>query len=460
MRIYNTLSEKKEELKKPLFRKLKLFVCGPTVYDTPHIGNARTFLAFDMIVRYLRSRGFKIFYLQNITNIDDKIIKRAADESVSWEVISQRYEAAFKQNVAALDITSVDAYARSTEFIQEIITQIETLITKGHVYKITEDVWYFDLTTYSDYGQLARRTISQAEDGVTRIDSSDKKRHVGDFCVWKFSKPNEPIWKADIGNGRPGWHIEDTATTEKFFGPQYDLHGGALDLKFPHHEAERALQESASGKKPFVKTWMHAGFLTVNGQKMSKSLGNFITVDDLLKKHSAGVFRMMLLLHHYRQPLDYTEDLIHQAKKNLFDLGVFLAKLDLAINLAKGPGVSFQLTSYHASYHKAMEDDFNTPQAMTVLFDLMNAGNKNMWRLNPTQAKKISSFIIESLSTLGIANLVLKVPEQVKKLAENRELSRTSKQFSRSDALRKEIETLGFVVEDTPAGPLVLPKGQ
>ncbi len=456
MQIYDTLTGKKETLKKPLFRSLKMFVCGPTVYDHPHIGNARTFTAFDIIARYIRARGFKLFYLQNITDIDDKIIKKAQDENVSWEVIKQRYEDIYKQNLKDLNITSITEFAKATDYIPQIIKQVQTLIKKGYAYKIEGEGWYFDLSKFADYGKLAKRTASQATDGTTRIDNIDKKRNAGDFCLWKFSKENEPSWQAEFGAGRPGWHIEDTAITESFFGPQYDLHGGAIDLKFPHHEAEIAQQESASGKKPFVKTWMHAGFLNLVGEKMSKSLGNFITITELLKKHSGDVFRMMVLSHHYRAPMDYGDELVVTAQKNLNDIKSFLLKLTKVQNAKEA--LKFDVSPYEKEFTAAMDDDFNSPKALATIFNVMNAVNKQIWQLSTAQAKHIHTFIAGWLTKLGISSLDIEIPQEIEKLANERELYRSSKQFTQSDALRKQIDALGYLVEDTPVGPIVLPK--
>ena len=448
MRIYDTLSGEKKELVQPKEpeKALNLFVCGPTVYDHPHIGNARTFVFFDMFVKYLRSQGMKVFYLQNITNVDDKIIQRAIDEGTTWDAIAERYEKSFMEYNRRLGITNVDTFARSTEFIPQVIDQVKTLIKKGHAYKIENDGWYFDLKTFPQYGKLSRRTMDNAEtsveQGTSRVDNSDKKRNAGDFCLWKFTKDvHEPSWQTDLGAGRPGWHIEDTATTEHFFGPQYDIHGGALDLKFPHHEAELTQQEAASGRTPFVNFWMHAGFLTVNGQKMSKSLGNFTTIDDVLKKMTADEFRMMLLMHHYRQPLDLTEQAITMAKDALHYLRVRILNSPFAKGSTAQPGgISASDKELKQEFELAMNDDFNTPRAIAAL-----------------RQTNDPEFIVSALESLGIT-ATPHIPENVQKLVKARELSRASKQFADSDALRKQIEQLGYVVEDTPAGPLVLPR--
>ena len=456
IRLYNTLTRQKEPL--PLAKKLRLFVCGPTVYDYVHIGNARTFTVFDILVRYLRHEKQKVFYLQNITDVDDKIILRAAKETIPWREVAKKFEGIFKKNMHDLGNTSVDTYARATAFIPEIISQVERLIERGNAYKIDGDGWYFDLTTFPDYGKLGRRTITQAEDGVSRIDESSGKRNRGDFCLWKFSKPGEPTWKSKLlGDGRPGWHIEDTAITEHFFGSQYEMHGAGIDLMFPHHEAEIAQQESASGKKPFVQLWMHVGFLKVGGDKMSKSLGNFVTIDDFLRRHGANVFRWLVLLHHYRDPMEAGENVIQSAKKNLADFGLFLGKLDFAAR--RGGGKSGQdIQSYVNDFYDALDDDLNTPRAIAALFAMMEKINKDLWKAKKKDLLVAKKTLIELLGIFGIKTFDAKIPRKIQQTAAKRELSRTNKQFEQSDALRKEIDALGYVIEDTPVGPFVWPK--
>ena len=284
IRLYNTLTRKKEILRPIKDNNINLFICGPTVYDFPHIGHAKTYIQFDFIVRYLRHKKFKAFYLQNITDIDDKIIQRSKEKNISWKELSKKFEEIFYEDMKSLNVNSVDRYARATDYIKEIESQVKRLIQKGYAYKI-EDGYYFDLSKFKGYGKLSKRKYLEAEDSVTRIDESINKRNKGDFCLWKFSKKDEPFWESELGKGRPGWHIEDTAITEKFFGPQYDIHGGARDLIFPHHEAEIAQMESISGKKPLARYWIHTGFLNIQGSKMSKSLKNFITIREALKKY-------------------------------------------------------------------------------------------------------------------------------------------------------------------------------
>jgi len=458
-KIYNTLTGEKDPLSAPKAKngKLRLFVCGPTVYDYPHIGNARTFMTFDIIVRYLRSRGAKIFYLQNITDIDDKIIQKAREEKTDWKTIAVRYDKIYRKNMRDLNVTSVDRYAPATKFIPQIISQVQRLITKGHAYLIEGDGYYFDLSTFPDYGHLARRTLEQAEDATSRVDSSDKKRNKGDFALWKFSLEGEPGWKTELGFGRPGWHIEDTAITETVFKDlQYELHGGALDLKFPHHEAEIAQAEGISGIKPFVQVWMHAGFLFVDGKKMSKSLGNFITIEDLLKKYSANAFRMMVLAHHYRTPLDFSDAVATSAKKNLTEFLTFLGKLMMP---GRKSGISgFDIQKYKTEFESAMEDDFNTPKALAVFFDLMSEANPKLADMSKSDAKAIHAFLSGELKNLGINVKLPNIPSKIRIMARKRELYRRSKQFMQADALRKDIDALGYTVDDTPMGPYVSPK--
>ncbi len=468
IRIYNTLSEQKEILKKPRNRPLKLFVCGPTVYDWPHLGNLRTFLCFDAMVKYLRQAGYEVFYLQNITDVDDKIIERASEENTPWEKLARHFEKIFMASLKALDITAVNKYVRATDHISQIIHQIKVLNKKGHVYKIDPDAsvgasggWYFDLKTFPDYGKLSRRTIAQADDGVSRIDDSGKKRNKGDFCVWKFytGSAGEPSWETEIGKGRPGWHIEDTAISELFLGQQYDLHGAGIDLKFPHHEAEIAIAESASGKKPFVKYWLHVGQLMVNGRKMSKSLGNFIILDDLLKKYSATAFRFLVLSHHYRSPMDFSDELMMAAQKNLTALAAFLAKLKIVAGLKQTKSAKeIKIEKFQATFQSSMEDDFNTAQALASIFSLMKEVNPKIWELSPKQADAAVHFIVTSLNSIGLEAPALHIPPKVEALSGRRELFRRSKQFVPADELRSQIEALGYVVEDTPRGPLILPK--
>lgn len=461
--IYNTFSEKKEPLPRGGGKPLRMFVCGPTVYDTPHIGNARTFVFFDIFARFLRSQGVNVFYLQNITDVDDKIIQRAKERGVNWKKIAREYEKVFSKNLQALRVASVTTFARATRRIPEIVKQVKTLIRKKHAYLIPDDGYYFDLSTFPEYGKLAHRTVEQAEDGVTRIDASDKKRNRGDFCLWKFSKRGEPQWKTELGAGRPGWHIEDTAITEHFFGTQYEIHGGGMDLKFPHHEAEIAQQEAASGKKPFVKIWMHSGFLTVRGERMGKSKGNFVTVDDMLARHSADAFRMAIFMHHYRSSLNYTDAAMEQAKKNLRDIALFVERLrfagkkkqNAAARAARYRSAIADFRTMRRDFLASLADDVNSPRALAALFAYLNKAQPRIWNIVGRDAALIANGVQALFETLGFSLKSPKIPKEIKALVKKRELFKRSRQFMQSDALRKKIAELGYVVEDTPQGPFV-----
>jgi cysteinyl-tRNA synthetase len=464
--IFNTLTGKKDPIRRPAGRDLRFFVCGPTVYDDPHIGNARTFVTFDAFAKFLRLSGIKVFYLQNITDIDDKIITRAAERQMKWKDLARMYEKIYKDWMKSLNVTSVNKYARATDFIPEIVSQVKTLIKRKHAYLIEGDGYYYDLSTFPDYGKLARRTIEQAEDAVTRIDSSDKKRHRGDFCLWKFSKPGEPSWKTELGEGRPGWHIEDTAITYHYFGPQYDIHGGAVDLKFPHHEAEIAQAEGAWGKKPFMKLWMHSGFLTVNGQKMSKSSGNFVTIGQMLSSYPADAFRMLVMTHHYRSPLDYSKKLMDQSEENAKSISKFLSKLQ---RLASSKTLRKQarpfpfailprLEKFKKKFIQSLEDDFGTPQAMAAVFEFMTEVQPAMWDLKPRESKTVFETLMRFLKGLGFAMESPDIPAKIQEIVENREHFRKNKDFVESDKLRKQLGTLGYGIEDTPLGPFVWPE--
>jgi cysteinyl-tRNA synthetase len=478
LKLYNTLSRKKEELK-PFDQasssakasadkqgeKLRLFVCGPTVYDFSHLGHARTYLAFDMIVKYLHQTGYDVFYLQNITDIDDKIIKRAQEKNIPPKDLALQFEKEYLEDMAALGIDSVTKYARATDHIPEIISQVERLLEKGFAYK-TDDGIYYDISKFKNYGQLSNRKSESAESAVSRIDESVAKKNKGDFCLWKYSKEGEPSWPFDAASssakasadkqGRPGWHIEDTAITEKYFGEQYDIHGGARDLMFPHHEAEIAQMEAISGKSPLVSYWMHTGFLTINGQKMSKSLGNFITIKDFLRDYPARILRLLVLKTHHRSPIDYSENEIEAVKNQLARMDEFIGKIS-SFAKATEDKQNFKIIDYEKSFSAAMEDDFNTPKAIAVIFDLINKGNvllgKN--KLSSTDAKNILEFFkkIDYFFGFIFAEKTEKIPDEVLALAKEREKFRQAKDWQKSDELRDKIKDLGYEVKDTPNGP-------
>ena len=456
MEIYNTLTRKKELLEPRKDKKVQMFVCGPTVYDHSHIGHARTYVFFDVVAKYLRYRGYKVTYLMNITDIEDKIIDRAQRDGKSVKELVRIFEKSFLEDTKALKIDSVNKYTRATGYIKQIVKQVETLLEKGHAYKIDGDGYYFDLSTFPDYGKLAHRTANQAEDAISRIDESVNKKNKGDFTLWKFSKPNEPSWKSSLGTGRPGWHIEDTAITDYHFGSQYDLHGGAVDLVFPHHEAEIAQQESASGKKPFVKYWLHPGFLTVKEQKMSKSLGNFITIKDALKNYSPETIRFMVLSNYYRSPLDYNDSVVNQSQAAVQRIAEFIQKLSLA-----NGNNDFEISDYRRKFEEAMDDDFNTARVIALIFDLTRKVNSMLVdnSLNRNSAKKIRKFLQNINSVLGIIPAKQeKIPDSITKLIQKREELRQENNYEEADKIRAQIEDRGYQVDDTVYGSLVTKK--
>lgn len=485
IQIYNSLSRRKEHI--PQAKKLRLFVCGPTTYDDIHIGHARTYIFFDFFAKYLRSRGLKLQYVQNITNVDDKIIGRAWQEKKEPLKFADYFTKRYLADMKALGIRSVNAYAPATKFVSQIVKQVQTLIKKGYAYKISGDGWYYDISKFKDYGKLSGRTAEQAEDAVSRIDESIKKRNRGDFCLWKFVHANsapsltgsgplrhssseasnakapmriingEPAWQSPLGLGRPGWHIEDTAISEYYFGPQYEIHGGGLDLKFPHHEAEIAQQEAASGKKPFVKIWVHAGMLTVEGKKMSKSLGNFITVQDFLKKHRPEALRLAFFGTHYRSPFDYSKRIINDAEASIARLGEFLGKLAFARKTKAGQKV-FGVEGFIRKFNTALEDDINIPGALAEVFAAIGEANHLIWQIEQKSATELEKFIKSALKILRLRVPMPKIPAKIKVLTKQREKFRTNKQFMQSDALRKKVDALGYLIEDTPAGPFIWPK--
>ena len=481
--LYNTLTKTKEKLipRHPSTgsgqAKIQMFVCGPTVYNYIHIGNARTFVFFDVVAKYLRSQGNEVDYIQNITDIDDKIIKKAQEtgrDPLDW---AKEYSQKFKEDMKALGVDS-PRYIPATEHIEQVVKQVKILTDKGNAYLIDGDGWYFDLSTFKDYGKLSGRTTQMADDGVSRIDENDKKRNKGDFCLWKLvridkeleignwpARPGkleiangEPAWGSPLGWGRPGWHIEDTAITDYYFGPQYDIHGGGQDLIFPHHEAEITQQESASGKKPFVKYWMHVAFLINKDQKMSKSLGNFETVHELLKKYPKEVLRFYLLSSYYRSPLDYSDKMFKQSQAAVNRIADFIQKLE-RINGSENPIANQFIEEAKKKFIETMDNDFNMPEAFASLFELIRNLNPLIVsnELSRNQAKSLLKLFTEINEILGIIpNEKEEIPSEVEALIEKRKKLREEKNYEESDKIRAQIKELGWEVEDTIYGPLVV----
>ena len=418
MELYSTLSRRIEPLVTLHPDRVYLFVCGPTVYDYSHLGHARTYVVFDVLAKYLRSTGKEVFYLQNITDVDDKIINRAKEEGISQNELSRKFETEYLRDMHSLGIDAVSFYARATTHIPEIIDQVERLIARGVAY-VTETGVYFNLDTFEHNGELSGQERVKRVSRVT--DSSKHNPH--DFALWKTGEYGEYTWDSPWGRGRPGWHIEDTAISEKYFGQQYDIHGGGLDLIFPHHEAEIAQMESLEGKHPMVRYWMHTGFLTVKGEKMSKSLGNFVTIRDALKTWNKDVLRYFILLSHYRSPLQATEEGMANAAKALEHIRA-VAKKDLGEN-----------RDGRKAFTEAMESDLNTPMALAAIQTLAASGDIGALK--------------EYGSILGI-NFLRETSAPLSVLHDIRAELRARKQFDVADLIRERMVAAGITITDAP----------
>ncbi len=452
LRIYDTLSRKKKTFK-PRGKVVKMFVCGPTVYDYAHIGHARSYINFDIVARYLKWRGYKLNYVQNITDIDDKIIKRANENKEEPAKLAKRFENAYYEDMRALNVIAVDKYARASDNIKEITNQIQRLVKKGFAYQIDDGI-YFNISKFKDYGKLSQQNLEQLKEH--RVEPNPQKRNPGDFSLWKRHKEGEPSWPSPWGAGRPGWHIEDTAITEKFFGPQYDIHGGGIDLIFPHHECEIAQIEAVSGKKPLVNYWMHNEFLLVNGEKMSKSLGNFVTIRDALKNNKPQALRLFFAATHYRQPINYSEENLRNTNAVYEKFIDFVLKLQ-DVKTKSGGNIDKLIAATKKEFEGAMDDDFNIALALKVIFDFMSEINKliDTNKLNSVAAKKIYKFILGLDEVLGLDLKNVKeekLPAEFMKLIKAREAARKAKEWKTSDRIRNELKEKGILLEDLQDG--------
>ena len=445
MEIYltNTLTHKKEKFVPRNDKKVNFFVCGPTVYDFSHLGHAKTYIQFDLWVRYLRSLGFTVFYLQNITDLDDKIIKRAREQKIDWRKLALKFEKLYLEDMQKLNNTSVSKYARATDYLPQIVKQVQTLLRKGSAYEIKDGI-YFEISQFPRYGTLSGRIQIKETDAVSRIDENEGKRGWNDFCLWKFSKAGEPAWESEIGTGRPGWHIEDTAITEHFFGPQYDVHGGAVDLIMPHHEAEIAQMESASGKAPLVKYWLHTGFLLVEGIKMSKSLGNFYTLAEVIRKgFDPLALRLLFLGSHYRDPLNFTWLSLAAAQSGLERLRALVDGLRQGKRTRLSPEKAGKTQEYQDKFRQALSDDLNAPQAVAVLWEMLKS--------NLSAADKYDLVVsFDEVFGLNLTkpSVAKPMPVEIRDLLKKRATLRQKGKFAEADKLRKKIIALGFSVED------------
>lgn len=422
-----------------------MFVCGPTVYDYSHLGHAKTYTQFDMIARYLSHAGFNTTYLQNITDIDDKIIARAASSGVTPKDLAAEFEKYYLEDMRALGNDSVTTHARAHDYIEAIVSQVKRLIDHGNAYKL-DDGWYFNLATFPQYGKLSKRTAALANDAVSRIDESTGKRNAGDFALWKFSKPGEPQWLTELGSGRPGWHIEDTAITETFFGPNYDLHGGAVDLIFPHHEAEIAQMESASCcGGDLAKYWMHTGFLNISGQKMSKSQDNFTTIRAALNTWNAKTLRYAFLSTHYRSGMELTSDILAAAEQARHRLESYARRLNRSVT-----GGGEALSSLREQFFERMDDDFDTSGALAVLFKHVRDHNRS--GVGGSEEEYLFMEEVNSIFRFLDLSENQSESEEIDGLVRLRNVFRRDKRFADADKVRKDLEERGVTVEDTPTG--------
>ncbi len=457
LKVFNTLTRKKEQFKPLHDKEVKMFVCGQTVYDDAHMGHAKTYVQLDIVVRWLRKLGYKVFYIQNITDIEDKIIRRAKERGQDPLELADFYAKRFLEDMEALKVAkNVDTYPKTTDYIPQMIEQIKTLIAKGFAYVVDGDV-YYDVAKFKDYTKLSRMSLEDLK--KHRIESDPRKKNPFDFSLWKSQKPGELAWDSPWGKGRPGWHIEDTAmTTTIFNAPQYDLHGGATELIFPHHTNEIAQAEAATGKRPFVKYWLHTGVLQIGGVEMHKSLGNFVTIRETLKKHDPEILRLYYASTHYRKPIEFGEKDLQQAKNRFETLCNTLRNVKHATS-AEGKSNSFKknLDETRRKFAEAMNDDFNTPLALAYLFTLSKKTNQliNKDKITPKLADEIVRTFKELGAIFGILEKEIEaeeVPKKIEELVRERKEARKKKDWKRADEIRKQIQELGYALEDTADG--------
>jgi len=493
LKIYNTLSRKKEKFVPVGKGKVKMYVCGMTVYSDAHIGHARTYFAFDVIRRYLEYRGYKVTYVQNITDVDDKIIAAANREKIGPLEYSRRFTDRCLKDLDHLGIRRADLYPKASETIPDMIEMTQEIIDKGYGYVSDGDV-YFSVEKFSDYGKLSGQKIDEMKAGA-RIEPGEQKHNPLDFALWKKTKPGEPSWKSPWSEGRPGWHIECSTMSSKYLGLPFDIHGGGMDLRFPHHENEIAQSEAATGKQ-FAKYWMHIGLLTVNGEKMSKSLGNIVNIMDLLKTWDPEVIRMFFAQTHYRSPPDFNEKALNDVKKGLEKIYRLKEKLEELSKTSKTKKINKNkltkdekkylaaINELQEQFEQAMDDDINTPKAFAVLFEFVNKSNKylegspneilcvhaldtllklgNILTLFQPKTTKTSDSD-ESILVKKLQEIVQQyekdfdktsIEELLKAILKIREKARKEEDWKTADNIRKELDNIGFEIQDTQTGPV------
>ena len=457
MYIYNTMTRKKELFVPLKEGKVSMYACGPTVYNFFHIGNARPFIVFDTLRRYLEYRGYQVTFVQNFTDIDDKMIRRANEEGITVKELGDRFIKEYYTDADALGVKRATVNPRATEHIQDIIDLVQTLVEKGHAYPTPNGDVYFSVRSWPGYGKLSGQNIDDLENGA-RVDPTEEKQDPLDFALWKGQKPGEPAWPSPWGMGRPGWHIECSAMSMAILGQSFDIHGGGQDLFFPHHENESAQSEAATGK-PFAHYWMHNGFINVDNQKMSKSLGNFFTVRDIAKEYDLDVVRLFMLSVQYRNPINFSRELIQQAAVALQRLRTALDRLKEA-PIAQEPVGDEQafldtLAGYRTRFNEAMDDDLNTADALGVLFDLARAANTFV---SVSRTKKAiddtTALYTELMDVLGLMPREKdeEFPREVLDLLDERQAARKAKDYARADEIREQLKGLGYAIEDSRQG--------
>ncbi|WP_461864316.1 cysteine--tRNA ligase [Thermococcus sp.] len=468
MRVYNTLTKQKEEFRPLREGEVRMYVCGPTVYDYTHLGHARTYVAFDVIRRYLEHKGYMVLMVMNFTDIDDKIIRRANETGEDPKELAEKFLRYFLEDMTALKIKPADIYPRVTEHIEEIIDFVRKLEDRGYAYEGSDGV-YFEVQKFGDYGKLSGIKVEELRQGA-RVEPGEGKKNPEDFALWKKAKPGEPKWPSPWGEGRPGWHIECSTMSTKYLGEQFDIHGGGNDLIFPHHENEIAQTEACTGKQ-WVRYWLHTGFLMVNGEKMSKSLGNFITIREMLKRYNPEVIRLFILQRHYRTPLDYTEEGIEHAKNNLERLYNTLENIRVAMSKAELPfrWEKEEFEAYNAirdarkKFYDAMDDDFNTAEALKAVFEVSNAVNRYLTRVEkPAESilRKALEFFKAVSEVFGIFEDYFREQKAggeealIQFLIDVRARLRKERNFALADRIRAELREMGIQLEDTPEGTI------
>lgn len=452
--VYNDLTNSKEPFEPLVSGKVSMYVCGMTVYDLCHLGHARVLVVFDIISRYLRAIGYDVTYVRNITDIDDKIIARANERAEPFHELTERFIQAMHQDAAALGVLPPDQEPRATGHLGEIIEMIERLVERGHAYVADNGDVYYDVKSFPGYGKLSGKSIEDLQAGA-RVEPGDAKRDPLDFALWKSAKPDEPAWESPWGQGRPGWHIECSAMSTRALGDTFDIHGGGADLTFPHHENEIAQSEGATGH-PFVRYWLHNGFVRINDEKMSKSLGNFFTVREILERYQAEEIRYFILTSHYRSPLNYDDEHLDNARDALTRF--YTALRDLP------PADEIRDEALEQRFHAAMEDDFNTPKALAAMFDLVREVN----RLRSDDAGRAAGLGVQLRRLGGLLGLLQQDPEdylraggndatglsddEIQRLIDRRVQAKQNKDWAEADAIRDQLRAAGILLEDSAAG--------